>query len=224
MKIKLAGVGITAVTGTLGDDVFSRNQWGPYARKKGNYPNNLPWLNTWHNTVNDMVNHWQSTLTDAQRTAWLNATGYKIDALAQRKALSGFQLFMRVNLNVAIAGGALVTLPPVLVTVPILSGLSIAYNTLGVLQVNWNAIPGAGQWRLMIYASPTVSTGRMSPVQPFAFMDNPSAGLPASNFFGLYVAHYGAINPGFRIWCKIILVNAQTGQRANPHFLSVITT
>jgi len=143
-------------------------------------------------------------LTQEQRNAWLlTAPDVKIrNRLGRAYPLTGFQLYLKINCARAALG-----LDPLIVPLPIpvfpinpVSELKITNGSAGVsLQLSVSGAPA--QYTVVCGAAPC-SAGRSS-AQHFSilgFLPGPVKGL--SNITDLYVARYGPIPPGSRIFIR----------------------
>lgn len=216
-SVKQSGIG-PMIAGTFGNTIIQRNQWGFYARTAPG-PAAVPWLAAQQALVASITNEWQST-TDDNRMLWIEAAGYSKNKLTTRVALKGFQLFMRTNLNLNLVGVGSTMQPVPAVPLLIFSTFTLTY-LLGNLTAAWTPNPLSGVWRALIYASPMVSPGRMTPSQPYALIAQNTAGLASMALSVPYSSHYGAFIPGRKIWAKIIAINWTTGQRAPAQYAYV---
>ena len=93
----------TGVMGKVGENVFSRNQFGYYVREKGpaNF-SNTPRQQQANASVTYTKNRWQ-TITDDVRKRWIAAAKSGDWVLTNRQGKpyqpSGYQLFMSLNLS-----------------------------------------------------------------------------------------------------------------------------
>jgi len=144
------------------------------------------------------------TLTEDQREAW-NATGntYKSAArLGQSGALTGLQLFIKVNATLAEFGQDLVDAPPSYPAFPPLAPQSLtATNTEGVIALKL-ACPGNPGQNTIIRASAPQSAGRSvcRDVRILGTCPAPAAG--SADITALYVAKFGAPTPGTKIFVQ----------------------
>jgi hypothetical protein len=97
----------SAASGSIGDTVYSRNQYGPYvrARTSPTQPGTAKQTAA-RNRFAAAVAAWQSTLSAADRTSWHDyarqVPGY--DALGNPQQLSGFAMYLRHRLTIATTG------------------------------------------------------------------------------------------------------------------------
>jgi len=94
------GGGIIAMSGSIAGNVFARNRYGAYVRSRTKPINpNTAGQQEVRAAIAWLVEHWASTLTPAQRTAWnLYADSVvMLNKLGESMNLSGFNHFCRSN-------------------------------------------------------------------------------------------------------------------------------
>lgn len=161
-------------SGSVAAQTFSRNRYGQYTRARAGRGG------TGAAAMTTIVAGWQ-TLTDAQRLAWqayASANPYQKHNVPDRVQLSGYDMFMRVNLGTFANSTAVVqTDPPELspgVTWGYMTGFSAAIVGTDI-EVSWTDLSGDfGQF--ILYSSGPVTAGTMSP---------PGRGLWWRRFFGV---------------------------------------
>ena len=146
---------------------------------------------------------WRS-LTEAQRAAWTAAAlGYNSQSrLGMSGALTGEQLYVRVNSNLAAVGEALVTAPPALPAFEanVVTGLTIT-NTAGVIVVKF-ACTGTSTAFNIISATPPMSQGRGRAYGMNRLGELPEITGGFADFTTLYTAKFGAPAVGQKIFAQ----------------------
>lgn len=116
------GGGVVQMSGSIAGDTFARNRFGNYsrARTKPVNPNSDRQMNA-RAVIMMLAEQWrEDPMTDAIRTAW----GVYADSvnwnnkLGESVKLTGFNMFVRSNAALIMAGGALVTAAPVTLGLP----------------------------------------------------------------------------------------------------------
>lgn len=100
MALVKYGGGIIQMAGSIAGNVYGRNRYGNYARARTVPTNpNTPGQQQVRAAIAWLVEHWASTLTPAQRTAWnLYADSVNmLNRLGEVVHLSGFNHFVRSN-------------------------------------------------------------------------------------------------------------------------------
>ena len=115
------GGGIIQMTGSIAGNVYARNRYGNYARARTKPTNpNTAGQQEVRAAIAWLVDHWSSTLTPAQRTAWnlYAASVPMLNKLGESMKLSGFNHFCRSNAirkrnadTVIVAGPTLFEIP-----------------------------------------------------------------------------------------------------------------
>jgi len=112
---------IGQLSGSIGDTTYSRNRYGLYARRRGIPVNpNSARQNAVRTIFSDLAQHWQNTLTAAQRSAWetYGANVTMIDKLGQAITLTGQSHYIRSNVAALTAGLTRVDDGPTTFTLP----------------------------------------------------------------------------------------------------------
>jgi len=112
--IKL-GIALAEIRGSVGGTTFARNRAGAYARNRTKPVNPASTKQTIVRLrLSSLQTIWQNTLTSTMRAAWnavAQANPFK-NKLGENSAISGFNLYLRVNALRLIPGLALATVPP----------------------------------------------------------------------------------------------------------------
>jgi hypothetical protein len=148
--------------------------------------------------------HQFDELTDVQQDAWnVAAAGLKSSpTLGQSGALTGLQLFVKVNCKLGILGLDAVTAPPVAPQFPAVApqGLVIT-NTAGVIAVKLTC-PSDPSDNTVLRASPPQKSG-VRACENFRIIGvcpTPTGG--SADITGLYTAEFGAPPPNTRIFVQ----------------------
>ena len=220
-SILTSGIAVSAIAGSIADLTFSRNQWGPYVKAKSSGPPAPIWLANQQAIIATVTGLWTSTLTDADRLMWIEASGFTKNKLTRKSALSGFQYFMRTNTNIYLTGSSPILTPPTLTSLFIINSLTLT-NGFGFNPVAQYTPAVPANTSLLLYASPAQSAGRMTPSVPMRYIDK---GVTTSIFlsFGLqYATVFTPPTPGEKMWIKMEAINQLTGQRSPTSFASLI--
>lgn len=220
-KVTFSGIGITAMNGSTGNTTTSRNAYGPYQKNKPPTPTPTIWTGVMQVNFQTIHNVWP-TLTDAQRNNWIyQATQVAFQKLKRslgnverRRMLMGFHYFMSTNLNILLAGGAIINDPPKPepLIIPTIISVSISPANFDITTSN----PGSGNWVWLISATRNLSPGRMSNNQTYVFIAH-SGGI-TNNIYPAYVARIGLPVTGQKIFTRIEAINSATGQRAGAKY------
>jgi hypothetical protein len=139
-------------------------------------------------------------LTQVQRNAWIAAakTHNSTARLGQSGALTGSQLFVQVNCNLALLGAASVPVPPVPVIFPALVPSTLeATNVAGVVSLKMACADDPTEYTILRASAP-LSAGR-SVCREFRVLGAcPAPAQGKADITSLYVAKYGAPSAGRR--------------------------
>ena len=143
-------------------------------------------------------------LTDGQRATWTPAAEgvHSRSRLGKTYRLTGYLLFLKINLTLAYQGLALVVTPPDRVTFPVNGvGPLVATNTGGVVDLKLS-VPSAPAATVQVFATHPRSAG-VSFAKHFTILCVlPAAEAGYSNILDLFVARYGQPVAGTRIFIR----------------------
>lgn len=118
--IKFGG-GITEMRGSMAGNVYSRNRYGAYIRSRTKPTNpNTPAQQAVRAALAFLTDRWAQTLTAAQRTAWnlYGASVVMLNKLGENINLTGFNHYIRSNLEYKRTFGATIDAGPVVFEIP----------------------------------------------------------------------------------------------------------
>jgi len=126
MALILFGGGISAVSGSIGGTVFSRNRYGAIARNRSIPVNpNSSRQQAIKNIMGSVVASWFNDLSLAQRQAWsvYAAAIPRTNKLGQTITLTGFNHYVRTNISRVSNGFTRILDGPVNLTLPPTDGI-----------------------------------------------------------------------------------------------------
>lgn len=182
-KLKFGAV-ISDARGSIEGVTFSQGRFGAFARKRA-----VPRLQTTaFNTVvrgrlANFARRWFGTLTAVQRTAWIDLAiaNPVIDVFGNSHALTGQQLYIRVNQLRAQAGLAVLDAAPADQAVTGLVTMSVVATAPATLTLTFTVTPLSAGHRLYIFASPSLSPGKVATRADMKFI-GVSAAAQASTY------------------------------------------
>lgn len=234
-KPTFSGVGVTALNGKVGNDIFTRNAYGPITRRSSGTPAGSTYLDSWRVLYQSVHDRWM-LITDGQREQWIKLTDSELRRQSSRKhagnvprnhVLTGFHYFMQVNLNRSIIGESILDDAPVLKPIGYTSNFQCAYNV-GTDTVDFSfdyVCPVATS--IILYSTFPKSIGRMSYTWSYSFFNMLAIGLSGSGtYFGSiytgapsffnnsWAGRFGlpAFSP-FKIFFKLTPIVQSSGQR-----------
>lgn len=225
MKAKF-GMVVVAGSGKIGGHVASRNRGGAYFRTKVTPVNpQTTAQSAVRSSFTTFAQGWKA-LTDAQRSAWNAAvTNYaRTDVFGDIKNPSGFNLYVRLNQNLVTAGLTEISdpvLPDSVADENILTAVPDASSQLFPVTFSF-AVPANAA--IKVFATPQLSQGVTFVKSEFRLVDViPPAGTSPFAFGAAYIAKFGTLVTGTKIFLKFVVVNADTGQQAEkPIFVTTV--
>lgn len=222
-KLKF-GMVVTEASGKLGGHVFARNRGGAYARTKVTPVNPQTQTQQLARAVlTNFSQEWRS-LTDAQRAAWNGAVAdfAKTDIFGDLRNPTGKNLYVRLNVNISIAGGTPISVPPLPsdVTTFLPQSATIAVGPSNFLV----AFSGSdANMEILVEATAGLSPGVGFFKNKFRIIET-YAGNTASplGIWSDYVAKFGTPTVGTRIAVRISGIDPVTGLRSTPGVVSAI--
>lgn len=227
MKAKFGAIVVDG-RGKIGGHVASKNRAGAYFRTKVTPVN--PQSSAQLNARNRFTNFSQgwSGLTDEQRSAWNAAVVHfaRTDIFGDLKNPTGFNLYQRLNNNLAVIGAAQLESPPlpVAVGVVVVVNLSVVKATDLVNLMLSEPIPN--NTAIKIFATPPLTPGRSYVKSTYRLIgvssDHVLDELDLSDF---YINKFGSVGEaGQKIFVKIEAVSTLTGQTGTPSEISTIVS
>jgi len=221
-KIKFS-VGISAASGKVGGNVFSRNGSGAYLKSFSMPVNpNTTRQQAVRAAFATQVATWRN-LTSAQQQLWKDiAPQYPAqDALGNQIQYSGQQLYIKLNQSLTTAGLTAITSPLVPQSFSALVfGDFTMTNTAGVLTAADVEISAAGtsDESFIVTMTPSLSAGITSPGKSSfrkVFTENDASSGATLDVVTAYQALYGNPELGTKVFASVTLLNNLTGQRLN---------
>ena len=143
-------------------------------------------------------------LTDAQQDAWNTAAAafQSTPTLGQSGPLTGLQLFVRINCKLGLLGQQPVDAPPVPPQFPTLTPQSLVItNTAGVIAVKLTCPTPPGE-NTVLRASPPRNSAVRACLKFRIIGTCPAAVQGSADITALYVAEYGAVPAGKRLFVQ----------------------
>lgn len=224
MKAKFGAI-IVAGSGKIGGHVASRNRAGAYLRTKVTPVNpSTSFQNAVRSRLTNFSQAWRA-LTADQIAAWNAAVQSfaKTDVFGDLKNPTGFNLYQRLNNNLSTVGAATiddVPLPGEVSTVNF-TALAAAAGA-GTVSLTLSGAVPAGTY-MKIFATAPQSPGVNFVKSEYRLIKSaaPAAATPVA--IGTeYVARFGAMTAGQKIFVKVVFVNGTTGQESQAQSLSAI--
>jgi hypothetical protein len=169
---------IGTVNGSVGDTVFTRNQYGPYSRARTTPTNpNTALQASVRRRWAQVIFRWQRQLSDAQRQAWREYAAQLVigSDRPRPQRLTGQQVFQRFNYARRDQTLGFINDPPTIKTMPPVVPASC--DDLGGLGTILYAYDNSGDWgvetggALILYVSAPFNAGTRFCKGPFRFAE-----------------------------------------------------
>lgn len=224
MKMKFGAL-VTDGRGKIGGHVASKNRAGAYLRTKVTpvNPQTTAQLEA-RSRLTTYSQAWRG-LTEEQRAAWNGAVSAfaKTDIFGDLKSPTGFNLYQRLNNNLATVGAAPIDEPPIpseVLTVT-LDSLAAAAGA-GTLSMGLSAAVPAGT-AVKVFATAPQSPGVTFVKSEYRLITTLPAATPTPvDLATAYETKFGALVEGQKIFVRVAFVNTTTGQESTPQQISAI--
>lgn len=224
-KVKYTAV-VADMRNKLNGSVFSKNRGGAYVRTKVTPVNGQTSFQTVaRNRLTTFAQAWRG-LTDTQRAAWngavSNFTG--TDIFGDVKQPSGAQLYNKLNINLALASIATISVPPLPSTVAQVTTLTpTATAGTPTFSIAYAASPVPAGSAYLIEVTPQLSPGVKFVKSKYVILTTLAAAAATPyNALTAYNARFGTLVAGTKIGVRLSVINTVTGQRGLP-IQSIIT-
>lgn len=229
MKAKF-GLFMTDGRGKVGGHVVSKNRAGSYVRTKVTPVNpQTSYQLGVRNRLTGFSQGW-SGLTQAQRDAWNAAVSdyARTDIFGDLRNPTGFNLFQRLNNNLAIAGVAQINTPPLPAAVGVVVASSLTAEDGTVAEslslVMAGNVPAGTYVKVMATAPQSAGKSFVKSEYRLVAVLDPAEATPY-DLLAEYQAKFGSTGTaGQKIFVKLEAINGTTGQVGTPSQVSAIVT
>lgn len=214
-KVKYSAL-MSDMRGKLNGSVASRNKAGNYLRTKVTPLNPQTTAQVLaRSTLATFSQGWRG-LTQEQRDAFIAVTDQwsKTNVFGDIVNPSGSALYTRLNINIRLAGGVPIVVPPSPQGVASLSELTVdAAFTGQAMQIGFLASPVPAGLVMYVEATPMLSPGIANAKSKFRHI----VSLPATTATGediatAYIAKFGALVAGQKFFLRAKLIRKTTGE------------
>ncbi len=214
-KVKFSAL-LAEMRNKLNGSVFSRNRGGNYLRTKVTPLNPQTAAQTAaRNRLTTFSQGWRS-LTQSQRDAWNSAVGNfaTTDIFGDLRNPTGLQLYVRLNSNIDLGGGAAILLPPNPQGSNALSSLAlVADATGGTFDVTFAPTPVPAGHAMIIESTAGLSAGINNASAEFRVISIVAAAvISPQDVFAAQVAKFGALSVGLKYFIRVKLIRLSTGE------------
>ena len=214
-KVKFSAL-ISEMRNKLNGSVFARNRGGAYLRTKVTPTNPQTAAQVAARSLLTTFSQMWRTLTPAQHLAW-NAVVDQwstTDVFGDVVNPSGSALFIRLNINISLAGGTVIDTPPTPTGAVAISELSIVADASSSLfNITFAPATVPADTAMYVEATPMLSPGISNANSKFRKIVtlDPSE---ASPYLGGadYLLKFGSITTGQKVFCRAKFINQLTGE------------
>lgn len=219
MKVIFSGVAMVDGRGKLNGSVASKNKGGAYVRTKVTPVN--PQTTSQQNARNRLSTASQAWrgLTEDQRQGWIEAAPNfpYTDIFGNSKSLSGFQLYVKLNANLALIGEAAIDDAPAPVAIPQLELTSVTADDSANTVIIAGTTPVPADFAMVVMATGNVSPGKSFVKNLFRFVSaEPAAGTSPFDVSAEWTALFGDPSLGNKVFVKCFYISTTTGQAGIP--------
>ncbi len=214
-KVKFSAL-ISEMRNKLNGSVFARNRGGAYLRTKVTpvNPQSIAQVAA-RSLLTQFSQNWRS-LTQAQREAWSSVVNQwaTTDVFGDVQNPSGQNLYIRLNINISIAGGTPINTPPTPVGAEALTDISLdAAEGAGTFDVAFAPDPVPLDHALVIDSTANLSPGISNASAQFRNIAVVAAAeVSPADLSAEQTAKFGALVEGQKIFVRGKLVNLTTGE------------
>jgi len=214
MALMLPGALTSQISGSIGGHTHGRTKGGPSVRNKPYSPlKQTPLQKAQHQKFGNLAAQYKS-LTAAQRAGFKAgaSTFANKNRFGVANTISGQSLFNKLNANLALIGGGVLTSMPVIVNptpVPI-TGIDHA-GGLPNIEVLFAGGITAGD-TLVIFCTPLMSVGSQTYESKLRFMTTATNPATSKNFTTQFFLTFGqTVGIGMAVWVRIYTINQSCG-------------
>lgn len=224
-KIKFGAMMVDA-RGKLGGHVFSKNRAGAYVRSKVTPSNPQTADQVAQRALLASASQSWRGLSEAERLAWNGAVqNYATtNVFGDIVNPTGATLHTRLNINVALVGGAALTTPPLPVGITSPAGLTLtAAAGTPTFEVAWTGGAVPAGTKMVVEATPMVSVGRYNVNNRFRTIGTVAAAATSpQDLITEYEAKFGSLVEGQKVFVRVKYINITTGEVSQTLVASAI--
>ena len=224
-KVKFSAL-ISEMRNKLNGSVFSRNRGGAYLRNKVTPLNPQTSAQVAARSLLTFFSQSWRSLTEAQRLAWSGAVASwsTTDVFGDTVNPTGATLYIRLNCNIAIAGGTAIVLPPAPLGAAALDSLSCeAFESTQDLDITFTASPIPADHAMVLESTGNLSPGISNANSSFRTIEVVAAASASPYSAGnAQVAKFGSVVTGQKIFVRAKMIRLSTGETSQRQVTSTI--
>lgn len=223
-KVKFSAL-ISDMRNKLNGSVFAKNRGGSYLRTKVTPVNPQSVAQTAARVLLATFSQAWRGLTEAQRAQWNAAVDQwsTTDVFGDIKNPTGLQLYIRLNANINLAGGAAIDVPPLPVGVEPVLDLSVDVDfSAQSVTLSDVTTPVPANTALYVEATPGLSPGISNANSRFRHITTLAPAAAVGAVSAAYIAKFGAVVEGQKYFVRCKFINQLTGEVSQPLVASTI--
>lgn len=214
-KVKFSAL-ISEMRNKLNGSVFARNRGGAYLRNKVTPTNPQSFAQVGARSLLTSYSQQWRSLTEPQREAWRSVVDQwsTTDVFGDVVNPSGSSLYIRLNINISLAGGTPLNTPPTPVGADALTDLTVAAAA-GAGTVSVTFAPGTvpADHALYIEGTAMQSPGISNANSKFRYFATEAAAATSPAAVGAeYITKFGALVAGQKLFIRAKFINGLTGE------------
>ena len=214
-KVKFSAL-ISEMRNKLNGSVFSRNRGGSYLRTKVTPTNPQTAAQVAARSLLTSFSQSWRGLTEAERDSWRSVVDQwsTTDVFGDVINPSGATLYIRLNINISIAGGSPITSPPTPTGAAALTDISLTATFTGdVFDVTFAPTPVPTTHAMYIETTPMISPGINNANSRFRNIVVAAAAVASPiDAFGDQVAKFGGLVVGQKAFVRAKFIRTDTGE------------
>lgn len=224
-KVKFSAL-ISEMRNKLNGSVFARNRGGAYLRTKVTPLNPQTSAQVAQRSLLASFSQSWRTLTEAQREAWKGVVSQwsRTDVFGDVVNPSGSTLYIRLNLNIANAGGSPISTPPAPLGAAAIADLTLTANVTGnVFDIGFDPAAVPAGHTMVVESTPCLSAGISNANAQFRQIGTqPATTGTGVDMFAEQTGKFGALVAGQKIFIRAKFIRLTTGEVSQTLVASAI--
>jgi len=218
----LFGNGVSSILGSIAGNTYANNRYGAYIRNKTPpvQPRSEYQLNQ-RALFAAISGSWRG-LTAEEQAGWNAAASAKMFVITNRfgntVSLSGATLYNQINLNLSLAGQAMISLVPTPAALPVITFSALAdsgANAVTANDIEENGAAPSGDYLYSVYCTTNLSPGKSFVSNLYRLLlsgATPTLTEPKIQVGSEFNTRFGLPTAGSQLFLKLIAINSTTGQ------------
>jgi hypothetical protein len=224
-KVKFSAL-ISEMRNKLNGSVFSRNRGGAYLRNKVTPLNPQTAAQVEARSLLAQFSQGWRALTQVQRDAWSAAVSNwtTTDVFGDSVKPTGATLYIRLNINISIAGGTPINTPPAPIGVVALTAISLdAAETGDLFEVSFAATPIPAGHAMVVESTTYLSPGISNANSQFRVISVLATAIASpQDVWQQQIDKFGGLVAGQKVFVRAKMIRLATGETSQKLVASAI--